>query len=328
MRHGRRSAGVEGNAVQRRGRYRQARPPEGLVLAIFGPTASRKTAVAEAIAARIPAELVSADAMQVYRGLAILTDQSQFPTQLVGIWPLDHEASVGEYQRLAHTAIDGVLARGGTPVVVGGTGLYLRAALAELELPPAAASETRERWATTYDERGPEHAHAVLAERDPAAAAVIHANDRRRVVRALELAEAGLSLRPRRDRLWTDETRHPTLVFGLEVPKETLEEGIEQRARSMFERGVEEEVRRALAGPISQTARHVHGLDEIAQLPREAAIQALIVRTRRYAAYQRKWMRRIPRLISVAAARPPEEVADEILEVARARQRVRARRAG
>ena len=105
------------------------------VVAIFGPTASGKSAVAEALAERIPAELVSADAMQAYRGLPILTNQSVRPARLVAIWPLDHEGSVGEYAALAHAAIDEILAAGRTPVVVGGTGLYLRAALADLELP-------------------------------------------------------------------------------------------------------------------------------------------------------------------------------------------------
>src|SRR5688572_28081270 len=105
------------------------------VLAIFGPTASGKSAVAEAIADRVPAELVSADAMQVYRDVPVLTNQSATPTRLVGIWPLDHEASVGEFAALAHEAIDEILAAGRLPVVVGGTGLYLRAALVELGLP-------------------------------------------------------------------------------------------------------------------------------------------------------------------------------------------------
>src|SRR4051812_25653535 len=108
-----------------------------VVIAIFGPTASGKTAVAEAIADAVAAEIVSADSMQVYDGLPILTNQPGRTTALVGIWPLDHEGSVAEYQRLAHEAIDSALAEGRTPIVVGGTGLYLRAALADLELPPA-----------------------------------------------------------------------------------------------------------------------------------------------------------------------------------------------
>jgi tRNA dimethylallyltransferase len=282
-----------------------------LVIAIFGPTASGKTAVAEAVAERIPAELVSADAMQVYRGLPILTNQPEGPTRLVAIWPLTHEASVGEYQRLAHEAVDEALAGGRTPVVVGGTGLYLRAALSELEIPPAPAPGERERWQRLYDRLGAEQAHAALAERDPAAAATIHPNDRRRVVRALELAEAGHSLRG--ERLWGTDYRHPTAVFGLDVPKEVLERRIEQRTAEMFDAGVEEEVQRALAGPLSPTARKVLGLDEVASLPREQALAALVMRTRRYAAYQRKWMRRIPGLVRVGANRPPEETADEIM---------------
>lgn len=116
----------------------------GVVLAIFGPTGSGKSAVAEALAERIPAEIVSADSMQLYRGLPILTNQS--PARLVGIWPLDHEASVAEYQALAHAAIDEILAARRTPIVVGGTGLYLRAALSDLSLPPAPEPGERERW--------------------------------------------------------------------------------------------------------------------------------------------------------------------------------------
>ena len=266
--------------------------------------------------------------MQVYRDLPILTNQSPHPTRLVGIWPLDHEGSVGAYQRLAHAAIDDVLAAGRTPIVVGGTGLYFRAALAELELPPAPEPGIRERWEAFYDREGSERAYQQLAAVDAAAAARVHPNDRRRVVRALELADSGASLLPASDRLWSEHTRHPTLIVGLDVPAVELERRIATRTREMFERGVEEEVRRALAGAISETARHVHGLREIADLPREEALAALIVATRRYAVYQRKWMRRIPGIVMIDAARPPGDIADEILEVARARQRVPARRAG
>ena len=161
------------------------------VLAIFGPTASGKTAVAEAVAARLPAEIVSADSMQVYRGLPILTNQSERPTRLVAIWPLSHEASLGEYQVLAHAAIDEIAGAGRVPIVVGGTGLYLRAALAELELPPPPSPGTRERWSAFYDERGGEAAHARLAALDPEAAAALHPNDRRRVVRGARARRCG-----------------------------------------------------------------------------------------------------------------------------------------
>jgi tRNA dimethylallyltransferase len=298
------------------------------VLALFGPSASGKSAVAAAIASRMPAELVSADAMQVYRGLPLLTNQSEHAERLIGIWPLDHEASVAEYQSLAHAAIDEAVAAGRLAVVVGGTGLYLRAALSSLELPPPPAPGDRVRNEALYDELGPDGAHARLAELDPDAAAAIHPNDRRRVVRALELAETGASLRPEADRLWSADTRHETTIVGLEVPPGELEHRIEARTAAMFERGVEAEVHHALARPISQTARAVLGLEEVAELPRAEAQAAIVTRTRRYAAYQRKWMRRIPGLVTVRADRPAEEVADAILEVARARERLPARRAG
>jgi tRNA dimethylallyltransferase len=296
------------------------------VLAIFGPTASGKTAVAEELASRFPAELIAADSMQLYRGLPILTNQPRTPTRLVGVCDLDHEASVAEYQQLAHQAIDEALAAGKTPIVVGGTGLYLRSALSALELPPPPRPGERKHWQRVYERLGAERAHRLLAERDPPAAASVHANDQRRVVRALELTDLGRSLKAPADRLWSEDTRHPTLVVGLEVPREELLRRIEQRTRAMFEAGVEEEVAQALAGPISTTARKALGLEEIASVPRDQAIDAVNLKTRRYAAYQRKWMRRIPGLVSVAADRPPGEVADEILEVVRARQRVPARR--
>ena len=296
------------------------------VVAIFGPTGSGKTAVAEELASRFPAELISADSMQLYRGLPILTNQPPTPTRLVGVWDLDHAASVAEYQQLAHEAIDEVLAAGKTPILVGGTGLYLRAAVSELELPPPPHPGEREHWLRVYETAGGKRAHELLAERDPAAAASVHPNDRRRVVRALELTDAGRSLSAPADRLWTADTRHPTLVVGLDLSREELLRRIEQRTRAMFEAGVKEEVMRALAAPISATARKVMGLEEVAEFPRDEAIEALNLRTRHYAAYQRKWMRRIPGLVSVAADRPPGEVADEILEVVRTRQRLPARR--
>jgi tRNA dimethylallyltransferase len=153
----------------------------------------------------------------------------------------------------------------------------------------------------------------------------VHPNDRRRVVRSLELA----GRRRERDRLWTGDTRHPTLVFGLDVPKEELDRRIEERTRAMFEVGVRAEVATALVAGVSPTAAYAHGLSDIAEHPDdEAAIEALVARTKRYTAYQRKWMRRIPGLVSLPANRPPGEIADAILEVARARQRLPAGRAG
>jgi tRNA dimethylallyltransferase len=293
-----------------------------LVIGLFGPTASGKSDVAAAVTELIPSEVISADAMQVYDGVPILTNRSAKPERLVGIWPLSHVASVGEYAPLAHAAVDEILEAGRTPLVVGGTGLYFRAALADLELPPAPAPGARERWERLYDEDGAAAAHARLEELDAAAAARIHSNDRRRIVRALELAEAGRSLVPLADALFGGAWRHPTVLVGLDVPKPELERRIAERTRRMFDAGVEHEVRSALRTEPSATASKIIGLDEVATLPREEAIEALIVRTRRYAAYQRKWLRRLEGLVIVAADRPPEETAAEIVALARTRERL------
>ena len=290
------------------------------VIAVFGPTAAGKTAVAEALADRLATEIVSADAMQAYAGFPILTNQPERPTRLVALWPLGHEGSVGEYEEHAHAAIDELVAANGAAVVAGGTGLYLRAALADLDLPPAPSTDVRARWETAYDDDR-QAAYAELERRDPAAAALVHPNDRRRVVRALELAEAGASLAPREDRLWTGQMRHPTLVAGLDVPEDELESRIAERTDAMFRRGVVEEVQTALRnGHVSRTAEKALGLREIAELPPDEARAEIVRRTRRYSAYQRKWMRRIPGIVMIeAGSKAPAEVADAILEVARAR---------
>jgi tRNA dimethylallyltransferase len=288
------------------------------VVAVFGPTGVGKSAVADALADRLQTEVVSADAMQAYRGLPVLTNQPERPTRLVGIWPLDHEGSVGEYEGLAHAAIDELVGASGAAVVAGGTGLYLRAALVELDLPPRPAAHARERWEERYD-RDPDEAYATLARSDGAAAAVVHRNDRRRVIRALELAESGRSLVPEHARLWAGQPRRPTLVVGLDVAPDVLRERIEERTARMFERGVADEVRRALAGAISKTAEKALGLRELAELDEDQAHAAIVARTVQYAVYQRKWMRRIPDVVMIDADRPLEEMAGEIRDLARAR---------
>jgi tRNA dimethylallyltransferase len=302
-------------------------PPEPApsVLAIFGPTASGKTAVGEAVADRIGGEVVSADSAAVYRDLPVITAAPERPTRLVGVFPLAHEVSVGEYQRLAHAAIDELVGTDRTPVVAGGTGLYLRAALSSLDLPPPPPPGARARWSELYDERGAEAAHALLTDRDPAAAARVHANDRRRVVRALELADAGASLAPVDDRLWTEDTRHPTLIVALDVPQDELDRRIEARADAMVERGAVEEARAAWKQPLSETARKVMGLEEFATLPVDEARAAYVQANRRLARYQRKWLRRMPNVVTLAADRDPQEIADDILSLAGAGQRLSRR---
>ena len=282
------------------------------VVAVFGPTASGKSAVAEGTATRLETEVVSVDALQVYRGLPILTNQPTHETRLVAIHSLAEQMTVGEFAPLAHKEIDALVGAHGSAVVTGGTGLYLRAALTDLDLPPAVDEETVERAAREVD-RDAVAAHARLGRLDPAAAAAVHPNDRQRLVRALALAESGGSLARAVDRLWSAETRRPTLVVGLVVSPEELERRIRERARAMFDAGVVDEVRRALEQPLSRTVEKALGLGEIAALPADDALEALVTRTRRYARYQQKWMRRIPGVVLVDGERDVEAIADDIV---------------
>jgi tRNA dimethylallyltransferase len=283
------------------------------VIAVFGPTASGKSDAAVELAERLGGEIVSCDAMQLYRGLPILTNQptagelARVPHHLVSMWGLDHEGSVAEFGEMAHSAIDDVVERGRVPVLCGGSGLYLRAAVGRLEAPPQPAPGVRPRLEELYDRVGAGAAHAMLAERDPRAARAVHANDRRRVVRALELAETGASLSPERSTLWEHEPRYPTTVFGLDVPADEVRRRIERRTQEMFAAGVEDEVRTALEGAISHTAARIHGLQDVralvaGEIDRSEAVRRLAVRTRQYAKRQRVWMRRLPGLISVRSA--------------------------
>ncbi|MDX6594610.1 MAG: tRNA dimethylallyltransferase [Gaiellales bacterium] len=291
------------------------------VVAVFGPTASGKSAAALRVAEAIGGEIVSCDAMQLYQDLPILTNQPaeaelrRVPHHLIGMWPLSHEGSVAEYGELARDAIDAVLGRGKPAVVCGGSGLYLRAALAPFEPPPQPAEGARERLEQLYDEQGAAAAHRLLAQRDARAAAAVHRNDRRRVVRALELAEQGHSLAPAESTLWTSAYRRPTRVFGIELSADTVRERIAARTRSMFENGVVDEVRRAReAGPFSSTAARIHGLQDVSALldgviDEEEATRRLDTRTRQYAKRQRAWMRRLPGVHPVSSVKEMLEAA-------------------
>jgi tRNA dimethylallyltransferase len=180
----------------------------------------------------------------------------------------------------------------------------------------------REHWQSEVERLGPEAAHALLAEVDPPAAARVHANDRKRLVRALELAEVGASLAPASDELWTEDTRVPTTIVALDVPLEVLDERIAARARAMVEAGAVEEAQRAWAQPLSETARKVLGLEQFATMPEEDAIEAVAQATRRLARYQRKWLRRMPGVVTLDGNRAAAEVADEIIALGRARERL------
>ena len=301
-----------------------------MVVAIFGATATGKSALALALARRVPCEIVSVDAMQVYEGVEILTNQpgaderAEVPHHLVGYLPLAKTSSVGAHAPLAQAAVDAAAGRGALPLVVGGTGLYLRAALADLDLPPAVDASERARWEQMYDERGAAVAFGELERRDPRAAERLHANDRQRVVRALELSERGASLAPQRDRLWQGGLRVPTVVAVVSWPRADLRARIRMRTEAMLAGGAVDEVRALRDAGVepSATAARILGLEQIGAYLRGdrslADVAAEItLRTGQYARRQETWARRIPEAIELAGADGPERNADRLLELIR-----------
>jgi tRNA dimethylallyltransferase len=232
------------------------------VLAIFGPTAVGKTQVAIEVAELLrergedPAA-VSCDAMQVYRGLEILSgaptadEQRRLEHRLVGIVPIDGEFSAGRYATLAHADIDELVAAGRRPIVVGGTGLYLRAALADLRMRPPVPAEVRAEVEVDIVERGPEALHGELT---PEVASGVHPNDRKRVARLTELARLGIVPHGSSEGLWTSDLHLPTLLVGLTVDRDELDRRIEKRVEAMVEAGAEAEVRHAAVAGASRTA--------------------------------------------------------------------------
>jgi tRNA dimethylallyltransferase len=293
------------------------------VIAIFGPTGVGKTGVALALAERLRDDgedpvAVSADALQVYAGLGILTgaagpeEQARLEHRLVGFLPVTESFSAGAYAQRAHAEIDAALAAGRRPIVVGGTGLYLRAALAELDLRPPAAAGVRERWHAELTARGPAALHAALAERDPVAAAGVAPSDGRRIVRALELLEGGVEPPPAAggdSQLWTADTRHPTLLAGLVMDRDALAERIDRRVDAMLAAGARDEVLRAAAQGASATARQALGFEELIA----GDVAAMKARTRRYAKRQLTWMRKLPGVRTIdVTGREAQDVAGEL----------------
>jgi tRNA dimethylallyltransferase len=296
--------------------------PRAEVIALFGPTGVGKTDVAIEVAARLRRMgehpvAVSADALQVYQGLEILTgaagprERTRLEHRLVSFLPVDAEFSAGQYAELAHAEIDDLLAAGARPIVVGGTGLYLRAALADLSLRPPPPEGVRERWVAELERRGAPALHGLLRERAPWAAAEIDPGDRQRIIRALELLDAG-ELEPHGDEseLWTQAVRRSTLLIGLVLERDQLYARIDARVDAMVAAGVRDEVRRAHAAGASPTARKALGFEELLA----GDIESMKRRTRNYARRQLTWMRKLAGAQIVdATGRSPAEVADDVL---------------
>jgi tRNA dimethylallyltransferase len=261
---------------------------------------------------------VSADALQIYRGLEILTgaadahDQERLEHRMISIIDVDQTFSVAEYAKRAHAEIDDIIDNGGTPIVVGGTGLYLRAALAELELRPPPQPGVRERLMEHLHQQGPQALHAQLARRQPALAATIDPNDRHRIVRALELAAAGHDATPNgENRLWTTDTRRPTRLVALTMDREVLKRRIDARVDAMVAAGAREQVLRAEASNASPTARKAVGYAELLV----GDVETMKLRTRQYARRQLTWLRKLPSVEHVdLTGREPADVARALID--------------
>lgn len=295
--------------------------PQAAVLALFGPTGVGKTAVAVALADRLRSRgqapvAISADALAVYRGLELLSgapdehERTRLEHRLVSFLPVTARFSAGEYAQLAHAEIDRLLAEGRRPIVVGGTGLYLRAALADLELRPPPPPGVRERLQAELAAHGPAALHRRLAERAPAAAQDVDPRDGRRLVRALELLEAGRQPAPRhQSQLWTRETRHPTLLVAMVMERAALYSRVEARVDAMVAAGAAEEVTRADADGASATARQAVGFPELLA----GDVEGMKRRTRQLAKRQHTWMRKLAGVHRLdVTGREPAAVAAEI----------------
>lgn len=292
------------------------------LIIICGPTAVGKTALALELAGRYPIEVVSADSRQVYRLMDIGTakptaaERATVPHHLLDVvWP-DEPFDAASFARLAAAAIDGILVRGAMPVLVGGTGLYLRALTEGLVEVPAADPQLRTQLQREAEQLGAPALHARLAAVDPAAARQLHPNDQIRIVRALEvftLTGQPLSTRQREHGFST--RRYRLLKLGLTLERSSLYRRIDQRAAAMFAGGLVEETEGLLQAGYSpelkslqtigyrETVRFLRG-----EIAREQALADLQQASRRYAKRQLTWFRADPEMIWVDSLRDSDNI--------------------
>jgi tRNA dimethylallyltransferase len=310
-----------------------SRGSAGLVIGVLGPTGAGKTAIATGLALRLGTRVISCDSMQVYQGFPVLTNQ---PTQeerngvaheLVDIVEPTAEFSLAEYASLAKLLIDEDLSRNETALVVGGTGLYMRAALAPLAVSPAADPALRHSLEARAAAEGPAALHRELAERDPVAAVAIDPRNQRRVLRALEVVIRTGSTWSGREDLWRPRYFHHTLLTALTLDRKELCGRIDSRARQIVEGGAVEEVRRfleagscdscgrsaragiATAIGFAEIERYLDGLQTLNE-----TVEQIAAATRRYARRQVTWLRKLTDLVIIDVHdREPGDVVEEIL---------------
>lgn len=293
------------------------------VVAIVGPTAAGKSEVALELSRLLGGEIVNADAFQVYRGMDIGTakvppaERQGIAHHLFDILDVTQDLSVAQYQQAGREVLSDLGRRNACAVVVGGSGLYVRALLDDLRF-PGSVPEIRAQWEALLADAGPERLHHVLAERDPDAARHILPTNGRRIVRALEVGD--ITGEPFTARLPADG---PPLVahlsVGLDLPREVLDERIRVRVRSMFVAGLVDEVRGLLALGLrdARTASRALGYPQViahldGQLDRAQAEEDIVLATRRLARRQQRWFHRDPRTTWLDASAPASSTASRI----------------
>lgn len=300
------------------------------VIAVVGPTAAGKSELSLTLAHDLDGEVVNADSMQLYQGMDIGTakltpaERQGVPHHLLDIWPVTRAASVSEYQLLARQTVDEIRRRGRTPVIVGGSGLYVRAVIDKLEF-PGTDPELRASLERELARVGPATLHARLAELDPAAAAAILPGNGRRIVRALEVIE--LSGRPFSATLPEYESVYPVVQIGLELSRLELDQRIAARVHGMWERGLVDEVRGLEQAGLrrGRTARRALGYAQVLRFlagewSEQEAVAQTILATRRFVRRQESWFRRDPRVVWVRAS---ADLAERALSVIRSRPSVK-----
>ncbi len=286
------------------------------VIAVVGPTATGKSELAISLAQRLDGEVVNADSMQLYRGMDVGTakvapdERGGVVHHLLDVWPLDKSAAVAEYQTMARSAIDEIAARGRLPILVGGSGLYLRGALDHLEF-PGESPPIRARLYGELETAGPAALHARLGRQDPAAAAAILPTNGRRIVRALEVIE--LTGRPFTATMPAFESIYDCVQLGLD--RVDLDDRVARRVRHMMAAGLLDEIRGLLpqglrasptAGKALGYAQLLACVDDDGRIVGDVdeGIEATIRATKRFVRRQRSWFRRDPRVVWLDAGRP------------------------
>jgi tRNA dimethylallyltransferase len=293
------------------------------VIAVVGATATGKSSLAIELARALGGEVVNADSMQLYRGMDIGTAKEPesawhgVPHHLLDIWPVTQAANVADYQKLARAAIDEIIARGQMPVLAGGSGLYVRAALEDLDF-PGTDPVTRDRLESELTDLGAPALHARLARLDPAAAEAILPSNGRRIVRALEVIE--ISGRPFTATMPAFEQNRPAVQIGLTLPRPELDRRIAARVDRMWQAGLEEEVKGLVNEGLrdGRTASRALGYQQVlryldGEWTLEEARLETIKATRRFARRQESWFRRDPRVRWLDASRPAGTLLAEAL---------------